>query len=279
MTKLEKFRESAKGVALSAVITAALFPAAHDYMASKVNDGLKQDIIARQASWIVQRPAVSYEEGKGWVSPYSADIKKLEIQAEVLEAAASRLDGRNRMLERGLTSFGILHARLQAMADGVGGDVTQKEQMQIFAEAVRGGLKMMRREWDTAPSAGPAGRSAEAVDASGQSHYVLGGSLEGFHSTAAMLQGKVKGLADEINARLYDNELLEKALQTLSERFDEMLQATEYGEDGLEPATQAMQAVEAILNQYEAAPDDALAEPASDMPAQEEEPASPGRML
>lgn len=240
MTKLGRFLKSAKGIALSGAVTAALYPVAHAALADHVQNSLRVEVDWRTKVYSALASGQQFDERTGWVaSERSKEIERLKVQERVLDSALSRLEARNALLESGLASYGRMYSSIERMASEMDAAVPAREQLQLLSEALRSGLSAMKKAAaNRLPSLREDGEAIFRV-ASAESYGAKG------------LRDGNAAMARAINLTLEDNRLMEDVLGELSGKFDEALRAADSGEAGAEAAAGALRSVASILRQYE----------------------------
>jgi len=240
MTKLEKFLQTAKGVAISGVVTAALLPVGHAVIVNHVNEGLRQEMAKRADAVVSLEYSPAFDERTGWETTAEArEIERMKVQERVLDVALSRIEGRNNQLKAGLDAYGRLYDSLERMAAEVGDRLPAREQAQLLSEALRSGLKVMKAE---------AMKDRPSFLALSEAETRLAAFDE---ATAESMKDVLADKARTINDLIWDNDLLEDVLVTLSARFDDTLRAADKGEDAVDEATQAVQEIASILREYQ----------------------------
>lgn len=240
MTKLERFRRTAKGAALSGVLAAALFPAMHGTALGQVDKGPRDASgwKARIQTALASAAGPEFDERVGWTSPRVGETERMRIQDKALEAALARMEARTALLESGLAAYGRLYTSLQRMASEAGDGVPVTEQAQLLSEALRSGLSIMKAE--------TSGHSAAMPEDGGQPSR----TAQAAEMDSESLKGSLAHKADAINLMIEDNRLLEDVLAALSGKFDDALRAADKGEAGAYDAAEALQDIAAILRQY-----------------------------
>lgn len=240
MSKLEKFLQTAKGVAISGVVTAALLPVGHAVIVNHVNESLRQEVQSRAEAPIFLVPQAEFDGGAEWEANAEDEVlERMKVQERVLDIALSRIESRNNQLKAGLDAYGRLYDSLERMAAEAGDRLPAREQAQLLSEALRSGLKVMKAEAMKDRHSFPAMSEAET-------------RLAAFGETSAeTLKNALADKARTINDLIWDNDLLENVLGTLSVRFDDTLRAADRGEDAVDEATEAIQEISSILREYQ----------------------------